>query len=191
MRTFSVEAVGMCPLLMHGMNEETLEPESQSEGSKPDSTILPSGPKWWGYAYFDAEIGCYIPAENIYKMHEMAGNKVVFKSPEKMGGIAKSFIFAQPDKIQLLEDGKPVTRLEDLKPFKKACDSRGGKGGGRVLRIRPIFYKWSINYELVVINDDIPEDRILKVVELAGIRIGLCDWRPLFGRFIADIKLKK
>lgn len=193
MRRFTLECVGTVPMLMHAIDEESLRPEKQSEATKPDSTILPDGTlKWWKYAYFDEKIGCYIPTENIYKMAQAAGAKVVYKSRETMSSICAAFVFAEPSRIQLLEDGKPVLRRDDLKPFQKACKSQPSKrDSGRVLRIRPIFYNWSFVCDLVVTSDDIPEDRIRKVLDVAGMRMGLGDWRPLFGRFIADLKLKK
>lgn len=193
MRRFRLEMVGMVPLLMHSLDPDCLDPSKPAGKTKPDGFIGPNGsPEWWKYAYFDEKIGCYVPSDCIYKMMQDAGSKVIYRGKERMGNVCKSYVFASPDKIHLLEKGKPVLKLEDLVPFKKACNGQGGKkGSGRVLRIRPIFFSWSCVCDLVVTNDDIPEERLRETVDVAGIGVGVLDWRPLFGRFVADLKLIK
>ena len=60
--------------------------------------------------------------------------------------------------------------------------------GGRILRHRPIFHAWSISFDVDLDTDIISEGLLREIVDAAGKRIGLCDFRPdcrgPFGRFV-------
>lgn len=62
--------------------------------------------------------------------------------------------------------------------------------GGRILRYRPIFYDWSIKMSFDVDTDLIPLSTARELLDCAGSRVGLCDFRPAcrgpFGRFRCD-----
>lgn len=53
----------------------------------------------------------------------------------------------------------------------------------RVMRTRPIFRSWSCAVDIDFLPDQINQRDIVEFVEVAGRIIGLCDWRPKFGRF--------
>jgi len=59
-------------------------------------------------------------------------------------------------------------------------------GQARVSRMRPIFKEWSavvsINIEDTLINPA----RISEWLTAAGSQVGLCDWRPQYGRFTSE-----
>jgi hypothetical protein len=55
----------------------------------------------------------------------------------------------------------------------------------RIMRTRPIFKNWSITVEVSYFPSVISESQITSAMEHAGTFIGLCDWRPRYGRFEA------
>lgn len=61
-----------------------------------------------------------------------------------------------------------------------------GKG---VMRTRPIFQKWSLVVEVQYLEELLNEGQISMVMETAGQRIGLSNFRPKYGRFTVE-KLK-
>jgi hypothetical protein len=55
---------------------------------------------------------------------------------------------------------------------------RNPNGGEAVCIIRPIFYKWQINFEVDVDRAEFDLERARGVVEIAGRRCGIGDFRP-------------
>jgi len=57
--------------------------------------------------------------------------------------------------------------------------------GKRIMRTRPIFRNWSalavIEYESSLLN----LEQVDRWIQTAGVQVGICDWRPRYGRFTA------
>ena len=56
----------------------------------------------------------------------------------------------------------------------------------RVMRTRPQFPQWSLQFGVTYIEELLNKRDIIEVVTIAGWQIGLCEWRPKFGRFKAE-----
>lgn len=57
----------------------------------------------------------------------------------------------------------------------------------RVMRTRPQFLQWSLQFGVTYIEELLNKRDIIEVATIAGWQIGLCEWRPKFGRFKADV----
>ena len=57
----------------------------------------------------------------------------------------------------------------------------------RVMRTRPQFPQWSLQFGVTYIEELLNKRDIIEVATIAGWQIGLCEWRPKFGRFKADV----
>ena len=57
----------------------------------------------------------------------------------------------------------------------------------RVMRTRPQFPEWSIQFGVTYIEELLNKRDIIEVATIAGWQIGLCEWRPKFGRFKAEV----
>jgi len=59
---------------------------------------------------------------------------------------------------------------------------------GRIMTHRPMLKEWEISFQIVFDDDDIPEEVIKEVLDYAGRRSGVGDWRPnkkgKFGKFM-------
>jgi len=53
----------------------------------------------------------------------------------------------------------------------------------RVMRTRPIFHKWSLNFDVQYLPSLVNKEQIVEAVEIMGIRVGLSENRPEYGRF--------
>lgn len=53
----------------------------------------------------------------------------------------------------------------------------------RIIRMRPIFKDWGTIVNVDYMPDQLNKDEISEMVRVTGMFIGLCDWRPKFGRF--------
>jgi hypothetical protein len=56
-----------------------------------------------------------------------------------------------------------------------------------IMRTRPIFRDWSLTFEIQYLEDILDEASISEALVTAGQIVGLCDWRPKFGRFNVEI----
>lgn len=53
----------------------------------------------------------------------------------------------------------------------------------RVIRTRPIFRNWASSISVDFMPDQLNADEVNEMARISGMFIGLCDWRPKFGRF--------
>lgn len=92
--------------------------------------------------------------------------------------------------IAIMSDIETSVLREDVKTVSIYCDSQGGKGvGGKsVLRRFPQAVSWSATFELWILDPEITEDKVKKMIELAGMFNGLGTWAPrvggMNGRFV-------
>lgn len=56
----------------------------------------------------------------------------------------------------------------------------------RIPRMRPIFREWSAVVTLSVEDSVINPGRVMDWLTVSGTQVGLCDWRPQFGRFTVE-----
>jgi hypothetical protein len=56
--------------------------------------------------------------------------------------------------------------------------------GSRVMRTRPQFDDWELYFTVLYEPSVLDENDVLRFVKTAGEIVGLCDWRPRFGRFV-------
>lgn len=123
------------------------------------------------------EDGPIIPAQNIDAMLINAAKKV------KEGQLAKAGVFCLEHTRLEYEGPRDDEGLWADESFRHTALVRVGTA--RVARTRPVFNKWSatvtINYEDTVVNIG----AIDRWFQLAGTQVGLGDWRPQWGRFVA------
>lgn len=55
-----------------------------------------------------------------------------------------------------------------------------------VMRTRPIFRQWACTFVVNVEDALLNPSEIIDFLSYAGSNIGLCDWRPKFGRFVVE-----
>lgn len=62
--------------------------------------------------------------------------------------------------------------------------------GGRIVRHRPMFDQWQLTFEMTIDTDEMTIDLVRQIVDAAGKKVGLGDFRPAckgpFGRFRVD-----
>lgn len=64
------------------------------------------------------------------------------------------------------------------------ADVRGVKiGKARIMRTRPIFRNWKLTFTVAFNPELVDPEQIVQAVQDAGAQVGLCDYRPKFGRF--------
>lgn len=123
--------------------------------------------------------GLYLPAQNLKRAlrfgSTMAGLKMGRRGFEPYISAA---VFIEPSE---LEFGKTEPDFF----FPSYVRIPPGKKGALVFKVRPgLNPGWQLNSLLTVLDDHVEPDKIRIALETAGLFVGLCDWRPEYGRFI-------
>ena len=109
----------------------------------------------------------------------------------KQGPIAKMAIFADGDG-SLEFEGKPdvISEAELTKLFEAGNHhlTVGVKvQTSRIMRTRPLLRNWSTTVDLQYEDELANRSQVVQFLGDAGTQVGLCDWRPKFGRFSTRI----
>lgn len=133
-----------------------------------------------GSLYFDSAAGPYIPADNIFRCMWDAAKKT------KEGPKIKEGLFIRSDVNPLMYRGpRTIEELWADESFRHLASAKVTTT--RVMRCRPIFVDWVTEAEGIIDETIIDLATLKKIADTAGERIGLCDWRPRYGRFTATI----
>lgn len=182
-----MKLTGVAPLLMH--NGQLADPtnkhakamkEISSRRKKTEADFLElKRAEWFGGLYLDESNQIAIPADLVLAIVIGGAKK------NKNGSEAKAGIYEAQPFFKLEYDGaKDINKLFDDERF---VDYRGVKvGQSRVMRTRPIFKKWSTTVEVMIDEEIIDTKQVVQAFIAAGERVGLGDFRPRFGRFIAE-----
>ncbi len=179
---FKIE--GISPLLMHSDRySNPLDPLTKkhkqltSRRKKTDEdceAILHS--EWLGSLYIDESSQIYLPGYVVESML-IASAKL-----QKLGTQFKRGAAVIEDKCVFKYKGpKEVEKLWDVSGFR---DIRGVRvGQAKIMRCRPRFDEWETEFSIAFHPSMMSDGDIQKIVEDGGEFIGLCDYRPKFGRF--------
>lgn len=179
--------VGEAPLLMHSdRGANPLDPEVKahkvftSKRKKTDDDLMEIA---WGEfklaLYWDEKLGPYIPAQNVDGTIVNGGKK------NRLGSTFKASGRCVEDKIKLIYKGpKEPKKLYEagFVDVRSVVVNRA-----RIMRVRPIFNEWSIEFDYAYDETQLDENQIVTAMENAGTLVGLCDYRPRFGRFKVEV----
>ena len=126
--------------------------------------------------YLDANGVPCVPGENIEAMFKAAAKKI------KKGQQAKCGIMSDGNWPIVYKGPKSPDALWLDKNF---VDRRAVViNRVRIMRTHPIFRDWGMEFEITHDDEQLDGDDVDQIVDIAGRIIGLCDYRPKFGRFI-------
>ena len=125
---------------------------------------------------------CYIPSEHLRGAFIKAGTYV----KGKVGAQTKSMKSVVAAMFQISPFEIKMPDYDEID--KRSAVNRNIKA--RIIVIRPKWNKWKAEFTLLVDNDTLTEDTILKIIEYAGQYVGIGSFRPtnngMFGRFIIE-----
>jgi len=159
---------GTAPLLHHKCNLGTDEGVNKKKDEPHDGKKEAEKACYW-----DDDIGCYLPSCHIEaSMREAAKNFKNKRSNHK--NTVLSSVFIDDEKIPLGTREYDI----DIRPVNIQRN--------KVLRHRPRFDKWSVEFVATVDEDRMSKDLFYDILVEAGATKGVGDHRPKFGRFKVD-----
>jgi len=164
-----VKIRGTCDYLQH---RRPLEEEDDSKRSGE----IDHSKDWETAVYLDPEIGCFIPSKQLRA--SIVRSAVNFKISGKGGrktfkDLINATIEVEPDKIPLGKE-KPDYVHEEWVRIQR----------NQILRRRPAYKKgWEVEFTLLILDEQMPAERLKEILEYAGRFVGVGDWRPHFGRY--------
>ena len=166
---FDVKIKGIVPLLMARF------PEEDWINGQPDKEPVPlSKEEMFEKSKYKLEDGTlYHPAAHIIGAMVKAGMRVVLKGRINYSEIAKGATFIFPEKIPHL-----IQEVE--------CDWRSAVNKvnkARIMTARARLEKWELAFKLSCFDDRAIEEKLKRVLEIAGAYIGIGAYRPRYGRF--------
>lgn len=188
MQIIKFRLTGISPMLMHcdkfadPLNPDTkAHKELTSKRKKTDADheeIARS--EWVGGLYHDAELGPYVPGQNIDACI-VSGAKL-----QKLGSKFKSAVMVVEDMVPVEYVGPrdPAAMYAD----RAFIDVRSVKvGTAKLMRYRPRFGQWALSISLAYNEEAVNASEVIKAVTDAGLMVGIGDFRPRFGKFRAEV----
>lgn len=180
-RTYTIR--GVAPLLMH--NSRLSDPldkwtrlvaEVSKKRKKTDEDLMElSRREWFGGLYLSDDGKPIVPEKCLERMLRDAAAKT-----KRGKDVQSAVIVIEP--AELVYDGpKDAEKMWASGKFLKRDSCKVGQQ--RVIRSRPCFYQWELTFTVNFDENVLDARDIDGFVEVAGMRIGLCDWRPKHGRF--------
>ena len=182
-KTAKVRIKGVCPILFHNCRMVNPLDEFKKEQSKytskskktDDDHAEISRLDWYAAIYTDADGRVIVPAEML-EAAIIGGAK-----KSKLGTQFKAAVLV-PDPSRLEYDGPK--KIDALWKDGRFTDMRVvGIQRNKVIRTRPIFQSWAVEFDLMFEPTLADEDTIKKAIEDAGMQCGIGDYRPRYGRF--------
>lgn len=190
MKNLKVTWKGIAPLIMHSCQcvnplhpiaREMKKYTSKKSALTEEELLKLSDLEWEAGAYWNDEIGLYIPAENV-EATIRNGAKV-----NKKGKDVEKYVTI-PELYIPFNYGENLTKEELIKRYEYR-DTRIMKvQRSRILRTRPRFDQWNITFILSYNEEKMDIDTIINAMEYAGAYVGLCDSRPKYGKFVVTIE---
>jgi len=168
MKTVKIRIEGIKPLLQHRFPLED-NPENKSRKKKKEYNAQEDAKK---ALYQDEKGKIYQPSTHILGTMIKAGTQFIYEGRKTYKDIIKTCIIIDPDCIPHIHQKWEVDRQPVV--IQKA----------RIMRARPRFDKWALEFTIEYDEEIVGKDKLKDILEYAGARIGIGDFRPMFGRFL-------
>lgn len=176
-------ANGTSPLLMNAIADDLLEKLAKgisTPKSKGVDVDLDEIAEKKIYVDDGGVIG--IPAQNLLAAMKYAGRSVkIGKKNVSTADTTALFALCKLEGLFIqLDNGTPGTKPEWVRDMRRGVH-RQGASKVMVALVRPRFDSWGFNASITFDNSVVDEKTLRQIVEIAGSKSGLCDFRPSCG----------
>lgn len=195
MEKLNCTLTGIRPMLMHNgrladpldpmtirLKEITSKNKGKNKSDKLERELADA--EFIGSLYWAADLGIYVPADNIEACF-VAGAKKARLGKNAIAGLQVDVEFGVPVRSSVIkksETPEALVQREDLR-FRKGVRVSTSK----VMRTRPMIPTgWQVDIPITYEPELLNKSQVRQLVEDAGLYVGIGDWRPRFGRFIVE-----
>jgi hypothetical protein len=172
---FNIRIVGLTPLIVNRFHEDAAS--EATSGTRGHKEYLPPDEDAQQRLYMNGH-GPFIPAENIRQSIITAASRHRIGRRAATSDVAAA-CYITPFELPLKGEWHTDSRAVVIKAT-----------GGRILRHRPMFDEWGIDFQMEIDASLISEKLIQNVLEDAGKLVGIGDFRPArkgpYGRFSVE-----
>lgn len=184
-QTLTYRLKSSAPLLLH--NGQTADPTNRySKAMKAiSSKRAKTDADYEEMARIEFQAGLYMGVDGPVLPNTVIDATVLNGAKKlKDGPKAKAGCFCL-DHAKLEYDGpRTAEELWADERFHFAAKVRVGQAS--VMRMRPRFEEWACTLTLNVDDEIVNPSQVDRWLKAAGAQVGLCDWRPQFGRFTVE-----
>jgi hypothetical protein len=174
-RVIECSIEGTAPLLQHRFDDKKDTEKAIKVGGKRDYSGAAEASLYRGV---DGVI--YQPSTHIEgAMLKAASNyQIGGRGKKTYRDLFKSAVLVSPDAIP--------HKIQDFTIDRRAVIVMRA----RIMRERPLFAVWGLDFEINIMDDQIPDEVVNQILCHAGQYVGIGDFRPKFGRFMVTKFLK-
>jgi hypothetical protein len=188
-QSYSFKITGIAPLIVHNgeladpfysFSQEIKKISGKRKKTEADHEMM-AKLEWRGGLYVNE--GKLIVPSDCFEASLVGAAKL-----SRLGKDAARGLFVE-DHLLIEGDGVPESvdeaALDEMYDSRKFVFRKGVRvGTAKVMRTRPIFGTgWSARATIVFNDAVFNKQQIEDLAEAAGSQIGLCEWRPRYGRF--------
>jgi hypothetical protein len=187
MKTLQVTLHGFDRIMFH--NEQLADPTNpyaRKLKSYPSSSKITDEQyeerKWleWRAGWYIRDGRPVLPADNL-RATLRDGAKQIKVGRGTLTAAAKTVVCGEPF-FSLKYDG-PET-VDEMQGDGRFLDFRGVRvGSAKVMRARPVLRGWSVSPTFLYDPEVVSGSQLIRALDIAGMRIGICERRPADGRF--------
>lgn len=174
------------PILLH--NGQTCDPTNSfakqmkkinAKRGKTDADFEAIVKLEW-YASLYTESGKIIIPSEVLESAFLSGGK-----KNKLGQKVQAGMFVEENAVLRFEgDDLPIDKLWERDQNRLTVGVRIQRA--KVMRTRFKAPNWSAIVKVVFDDSLLNKSEVIETVSITGSQVGLCDWRPKFGRFVAN-----
>jgi hypothetical protein len=182
LQTLTFQIQGVAPLLLH--NGQTTDPLNHftkalkkitAKRSKTDADYEELMKLEWQAGLYIHEGKVVIPGDVLQAMLESAAKRIK-KGPAAKSGVSCIGMFPLE-----YDDTADLQALFEKSDYRLMCKAKIGKNS--IMRTRPKFNNWRITFTVDFDDTIFSANELQDILVIAGREVGLCDWRPRYGRF--------
>ena len=179
---------GVAPILLH--SGQMIDPRNaharamkavSSKKMKTDADHEEMARIEWTAGLYLRDGKIVLPSEVIEAALVSAAKKT------RAGKTAQAGLFCEADAALIFPDADKTPEALWAMGNKYAWGSPVRVGQARVIRTRPRFDEWGAVVALTFDDTLLNRVAVVDMLTVCGDQIGLCDWRPKFGRFSVEV----
>ena len=181
MKTYEIKISGVADMLQNRLSKELIDEIKEIPNAKKEEW---EEKNWERKLYKDKEDNIIIPEMGLHIFLQDSCKKYKVNPPKSIGRTWTAYFKSS---VLVLEPA--IINNAKIEPYGVMVNGSpsSSKGSSKVYRVRPRILKgWSTTIKIMDTADYLKKTIVEEIFKCGGMFIGLCDWRPIHGRFVVD-----